>query len=80
MFANSIDYKKKPDLNILLAGIKLTQKYLKGSTVIIESTVYPGTTEEICLPILRNKKLKYKKDFNIGYSPERINPGDKKIT
>ena len=75
-----INYKKKPDLNILLAGIKLTQKYLKkGSTVIIESTVYPGTTEEICLPILkRNKKLKYKKDFNIGYSPERINPGDKK--
>ena len=75
-----IDYKKKPDLNILLSGIKLTRKYLKkGSTVIIESTVYPGTTEEICLPILKkNKKLKYKKDFNIGYSPERINPGDRK--
>ena len=49
-----IDYKKKPDLNILLSGIKLTQKYLKkGSIVIIESTVYPGTTEEICLPILK---------------------------
>ncbi len=75
-----IDNKKKPDLKILLSGIKLSQKYLKkGSTVIIESTVYPGTTEEICLPILKkNKKLKYKKDFNIGYSPERINPGDKK--
>ena len=75
-----IDYKKKPDLSILISGIKLTRKYLKkGSIVILESTVYPGTTEEICLPLLKkNKKLKYKKDFNIGYSPERINPGDKK--
>ena len=52
-----IDNKKKPDLKILLSGIKLTKKYLKkGSTVIIESTVYPGTTEEICLPLL--KKIK----------------------
>ena len=75
-----IDNKKKPDLKILLSGIKLIKKYLKKrSTVIIESTVYPGTTEEICLPLLKkNKKLKYKKDFNIGYSPERVNPGDKK--
>ena len=51
----------------------------KGDIVIYESTVFPGCTEEVCLPILKkNKKLEYNKDFFIGYSPERINPGDKK--
>lgn len=51
----------------------------KGSTIIYESTVYPGTTEEICVPILENiSKMKLNKDFFVGYSPERINPGDKK--
>jgi len=53
----------------------------KGNIVIYESTVYPGTTEEICVPILSQKsKLVYNKDFYVGYSPERINPGDKKHT
>ena len=49
--------------------------------MIYESTVYPGCTEEFCVPILEeNSKLKYNKDFYCGYSPERINPGDKKNT
>ena len=53
----------------------------KGDVVIYESTVYPGATEEDCLPILENKSgLKLNHDFYIGYSPERINPGDKEHT
>ena len=52
----------------------------KGDIVIYESTVYPGCTEEDCVPILEKSKLKYNKDFFCGYSPERINPGDKKNT
>ena len=51
----------------------------KGDLVIYESTVYPGTTEEYCVPILeKHSKLVFNKDFYCGYSPERINPGDKK--
>ena len=50
----------------------------KGSIVVYESTVYPGCTEEICVPILENfSNLSFNKDFFVGYSPERINPGDK---
>ena len=53
----------------------------KGSIVVFEPTVYPGVTEDICVPILEKcSGLKYKKDFKVGYSPERINPGDKKHT
>ena len=53
----------------------------KESLVIYESTVYPGVTEEICVPILEKYSgLKWKKKFNVGYTPERINPGDKKHT
>ena len=53
----------------------------KGDIVVLESTVYPGTSEEICAPILEKKsKLKNNKDFFLCYSPERINPGDKKHT
>jgi len=52
-----------------------------GATVIYESTVYPGATEEVCIPILeRESGLKWMKDFNVGYSPERVNPGDKERT
>ena len=68
---------KKPDLKYLIAATKLVASMLKfGDIVIYESTVYPGTTEEICCPILENiSSLKFNKDFFIGYSPERINPG-----
>ena len=73
---------KSPDLNPLINASKLIGKILKkGDIVIYESTVYPGLTEEICVPILEKiSKLKYHNDFHIGYSPERINPGDKEHT
>ena len=74
-----IDKFKKPDLNFLKTACKLSGENLKkNSTVIIESTVYPGLTEEVCIPILEGiSGLKINKDFFVGYSPERINPGDK---
>lgn len=75
-----VNRAKRPDLTILKNGCKLVAKNLKKKTIIIfESTVYPGVTEDICAPIIEKySNLKWKKDFNIGYSPERINPGDKK--
>jgi UDP-N-acetyl-D-galactosamine dehydrogenase len=74
-----IDQFKKPDLGPLLKASKMLGQILKkGDTVIYESTVYPGCTEEDCVPVLENiSKLKYNTDFYCGYSPERINPGDK---
>jgi len=68
---------KKPDLSLLINATNLiASKIKKKSLVIYESTVYPGTTDEICIPILKkNSKLKLNKDFFVGYSPERINPG-----
>ena len=70
----------KPDLKYLIDATKTVSKVLKPHNIVIyESTVYPGCTEEICVPILEKySKLKYNKDFFCGYSPERINPGDKK--
>ncbi len=70
---------KEPNLNFLEKASVTVAKYLqKDDVVIYESTVYPGCTEEFCVPILEeNSKLKYNKDFYCGYSPERINPGDK---
>ena len=69
----------KPDLSCLKSASETVGEILKkNDTVIYESTVYPGVTEEFCVPILEKKsKLIYNKDFNCGYSPERINPGDK---
>jgi UDP-N-acetyl-D-galactosamine dehydrogenase len=77
-----IDINKKPDLSYLLNATKETGNVLtKGDIVIFESTVYPGCTEEECVPILeKTSSLTYNKDFFCGYSPERINPGDKKNT
>ena len=77
-----IDKNHKPDLTPLFKASKLVGNSLKkGSTVIYESTVYPGATEEECVPILENhSKLIYNKEFFVGYSPERINPGDRKHT
>ncbi|WP_026905504.1 nucleotide sugar dehydrogenase [Pedobacter glucosidilyticus] len=70
---------KSPDLSLLLEASKMVGSVLKnGDTVIYESTVYPGCTEDDCVPVLEmQSKLKYNEDFFVGYSPERINPGDK---
>lgn len=77
-----INDKKEPDLSHLLAASKLIARHLqKDDIVIYESTVYPGCTEEDCVPVLENiSGLKYNKDFFCGYSPERISPGDKHNT
>ena len=74
-----INIDKTPDLTPVIGASKTVGRNLtKGSIVVYESTVYPGTTEEICIPILEEESgLKFGIDFKIGYSPERINPGDK---
>ena len=74
-----IDNQKKPDLSPLKKASQSIGSILKkGDIVIYESTVYPGATEEICVPILEEQSsLSFNKDFYCGYSPERINPGDK---
>jgi len=77
-----IDKYKRPDLTPLIKASGTVGKVLKpGDTVIYESTVYPGATEEDCVPILENMSgLKFNVDFFVGFSPERINPGDKEHT
>ena len=74
-----IDSSNNPNLNPLISACKAVGSILqKNNIVIFESTVYPGCTEEVCVPILESSSnLKYNKDFFCGYSPERINPGDK---
>ncbi len=74
-----IDEHRIPDLRPIKSASKTVGKYMKkGSIVVYESTVYPGLTEEECVPILEKESgLKWKEDFNVGYSPERVNPGDK---
>jgi UDP-N-acetyl-D-galactosamine dehydrogenase len=73
---------KSPDLTPVVKATESVALILKkGDTVVYESTVYPGVTEEVCVPILEEKSgLKFNRDFFVGYSPERINPGDKKHT
>ena len=73
---------KSPDLTpVVKATASVASVLKKGDTVVYESTVYPGVTEEVCVPILEEKTgLKFNLDFFVGYSPERINPGDKKHT
>jgi UDP-N-acetyl-D-glucosamine/UDP-N-acetyl-D-galactosamine dehydrogenase len=77
-----LDQFKKPDLSPLISASKAVGKVLKyGDIVIYESTVYPGCTEEDCVPVLESESgLKFNTDFYCGYSPERINPGDKERT
>jgi len=76
-----IDKYNKPDLTpVLSASRTVAQVLKKGDYVVYESTVYPGCTEEDCIPILETSGLKFKQDFKVGYSPERINPGDKEHT
>jgi len=77
-----IDGSKRPDLKPVLAASKTVGKVLKeGDYVVYESTVYPGCTEDDCVPVLEEESgLKMMDDFKVGYSPERINPGDKEHT
>ncbi len=75
-----IDDNRKPDLTALLEASRLVGRTLQaGDTVVFESTVYPGATEEVCIPEIENNSgLVFNRDFYAGYSPERINPGDEK--
>lgn len=77
-----INRNKQPDLYCVTSASEIVGKNLsKGSIVVYESTVYPGVTEDVCVPILEKESgLKYGRDFKVGYSPERINPGDKEHT
>lgn len=77
-----VDEAHQPDFGPLVGASQAVGRNLKrGAVVVYESTVYPGATEEVCIPVLeRESGLKWKRDFHVGYSPERINPGDKEHT
>ena len=77
-----VDKNNKPNLNPLIRASEMVGGYLsKNNIVVYESTVFPGCTEEVCVPVLEQKSgLKYNSQFFCGYSPERINPGDKEHT
>ena len=74
-----VDAAHNPDLGLLIGAAETVGRHMaRGATVIFESTVYPGATEEVCIPVLeRYSGMKWKSDFHVGYSPERINPGDR---
>jgi UDP-N-acetyl-D-galactosamine dehydrogenase len=74
-----INAARQPDLSPLVSASETVGRYMKpGATVVYESTVYPGATEEVCVPLLeRHSGMRWRQDFHVGYSPERINPGDK---
>ncbi len=77
-----INAARQPDLGPLEAATVIVGRHLKpGAIVIYESTVYPGATEEVCVPILeKHSAMRWRQDFHVGYSPERINPGDPEHT
>ncbi len=77
-----VDAAHQPDFSPLIgASTAVGQNMKRGAVVVYESTVYPGATEEICIPVLeQNSGMQWMKDFHVGYSPERINPGDKEHT
>jgi UDP-N-acetyl-D-galactosamine dehydrogenase len=77
-----VDDAHQPDFSALIgASIAVGSNMKSGAVVIYESTVYPGATEEVCIPLLeKHSGMKWKADFHVGYSPERINPGDKEHT
>ena len=77
-----VDQAHQPDFSPLAGSSEAVGRNLKkGATIVFESTVYPGATEEICIPIIEKfSGMKWKQDFFVGYSPERINPGDKERT
>jgi UDP-N-acetyl-D-glucosamine/UDP-N-acetyl-D-galactosamine dehydrogenase len=74
-----VDAAHNPDFSPLVSASTIVGKHMKkGATVVFESTVYPGATEEVCVPVLeQHSGMQWKRDFFVGYSPERINPGDK---
>ncbi len=77
-----VDEAHQPDFSPLVSSSTTVGRHMKkGSIVVYESTVYPGATEEICIPVLeQHSGMKWQQDFHVGYSPERINPGDKEHT
>ncbi|NOQ49321.1 MAG: nucleotide sugar dehydrogenase [Nitrosomonadaceae bacterium] len=77
-----VDLAHKPDFTSLISASETIARHMKHHVIVTyESTVYPGATEEICVPVLeKHSGMKWKKDFHVGFSPERINPGDKKHT
>lgn len=77
-----VDVAHHPDFTPLLGASRTIGQHLKrGAIVVYESTVYPGATEEVCIPVLEQASgLRWKRDFHVGYSPERINPGDREHT
>ena len=77
-----VDDAHRPDFRPLLAASATVGEHLaRGATVVFESTVYPGATEEVCIPVIEQRSgMVWKRDFFVGYSPERINPGDKERT
>jgi len=77
-----VDSAHQPDLHALIGASEFVGRHMKrGAIVVYESTVYPGATEEVCVPILeKSSGMRWRRDFHVGYSPERINPGDKEHT
>jgi UDP-N-acetyl-D-galactosamine dehydrogenase len=77
-----VDNAHNPDFGPLISASTTVARHLKrGATIVFESTVYPGATEEVCVPVIeRHSGMKWKRDFFVGYSPERINPGDAQHT
>ncbi len=77
-----VDQAHQPDFGPLVGASRTVGKHMKrGAIVVYESTVYPGATEEVCIPVLEETSgMTWKRDFHVGYSPERINPGDKEHT
>ncbi|WP_235953608.1 nucleotide sugar dehydrogenase [Noviherbaspirillum galbum] len=77
-----VDIAHNPDFTPLISASEAVGKHMKrGAIVVYESTVYPGATEEVCIPVLEKfSGMQWKKDFHVGFSPERINPGDKEHT
>jgi UDP-N-acetyl-D-galactosamine dehydrogenase len=77
-----VDEAHIPDFSPLIGSSTTVGKHMKkGAIVVYESTVYPGATEEVCIPLLeKHSGMKWKQDFHVGYSPERVNPGDKERT
>jgi UDP-N-acetyl-D-galactosamine dehydrogenase len=77
-----VDEAHQPDLTPLVGASEAVGRHMKrGATVVYESTVYPGATEEVCIPVLeKSSGMRWMQDFHVGYSPERINPGDREHT
>ncbi len=77
-----VDVGHKPDFSPLVSASRTCGRHMKrGAVVVYESTVYPGATEEVCIPVLEESSgMKWRTDFHVGYSPERINPGDREHT